>query len=269
MKKMILLTIIIILNILILGCNNMKIINEGKKNVTKIDGNLDDWKGINLHYLEEVGAVIGTVNDENHLFVMLRFYNNQLKTKIIKNGITIWLDDSCEEKKNYGLCYTGSINLHNSKITQIESPNKRNPFNKVPNRVNYNLPNPGMIKIIKNGTSSTKTEQEIDEFMAGSEKDASNHCYEFKIPLTAKLKLERKSTLCFEIGGLSDAEIKSMKSKMKSSRGRKGGGKGGMNSAHSGKKGGKRGAGKGRTGKGNKNMDNMKKQEIWIDLILS
>jgi len=261
MTKMLMILMLALVTVITTSCSSYAgmIKNDWKSNDILIDGDISDWDGIDLGYLEETKTVFGTVNDDEYLYVMLRFNDSKLAQKIQKMGISLWLDESNDQKKNYGLCFTGGLKAQQKLEIEGRHLNRKSPLY-LGKTSKQNLPAAGMINIIDGDNNSTAIANKTSGFAAASSKKELTYYYEFRLPLQSIAQLNDKFDLCIEVGGLEDDQI------AKISGSRKG------NNRDVAKVSG----GRGRGGKGSrkgsrkdKNIEELKAQEIWIEVVMA
>ena len=124
MKKLIIISTLILTFTIISGCDSYKIQNKWQDGKISIDGDYSDWEDNDLQFFEETNAVIGSVNDAENLYIMFRFTDQKLARRIKRMGVTLWLDKEGKKNKNYGIRYTGSLDLHVSNRSEINSSQK-------------------------------------------------------------------------------------------------------------------------------------------------
>lgn len=109
-----LLPVLCISIILGFGCNENKIQSSWPPNPIRIDGQADDWNGLDKYYFEDAGVSFAVSNDANNAYFLFRFTNPKWLMSIARRGLTIWLDGSGKNKKNFSIRYSGKIPLDSS-----------------------------------------------------------------------------------------------------------------------------------------------------------
>lgn len=275
MRKSFILIILPLALSFLTSCNSKELKNQWAEKSLTIDGNYDDWEGHDLHYFEDQNLMIGTLNDTENIYMMVRFSDMQLARKINRHGVTIWVDKQGKKKKTHGIQYTGSYDIHQSLVKyeqrpQGEPPMRDDGVQRLSARMEPDVPGPGKIWIIEGEDEREFDENQIHGVAVGSKDNKGVFCYEFRIPIPIGLQSQEKIDLCFEIGGLSTDELKD---KMGSRGGPGGMGErpGGMSSPPQGM--GRRGGmGGGRGGPGGGQRPDSKfieQQDIWMKLIFA
>ena len=96
---------------LLTGCNTQKVQTNWSAEPVQVDGEMTGWDGITLTYFEDVGAQLGLCNDNENLYILFRFSNQAWVRAIRMGGVTLWLDNSGKNKKDFGIRYTGGPSL--------------------------------------------------------------------------------------------------------------------------------------------------------------
>jgi hypothetical protein len=270
MKKSIFLIMILVGFSFILSCNGDKIQNQWADGKITVDGKYADWEGIPQNIIEDQNIVIGTANDENNFYLMLRMNDEQMARRIRMMGVTVWLNKDDKKKKDYGICYTGSTDLHISNRPGLRPPDERSAqmeerTEKLKERLGKNLPRAGRIMIIQGNEKIERDESAFEGPTAGSTYENGVFCYEFKLPIPISTDLKKKIKLGLELGGMSDEDRNAIRQEM-GERHRMGGRPGGMGGRPGGMGGGRGGMRGGERPSGGLGFE---KQDIWFDVILA
>lgn len=272
MRKIIFLFVSIIGLAILFGCKGDKIQNQWVDREIAIDGKYADWEGIPQNILEDQNIVIGTANDDNYFYIMLRMNDERMARRIRMMGVTVWLNKDGKKKKDYGICYTGSTDLHISdrpglRPTDERSTQMEERMEKMRKRLSEKLPRAGRIMIIQGDEKTERDESSFDGPAAGSTYEKGVFCYEFKLPISISTELGKRIKLGLELGGMSDEDRKAM---MKEMGGRPGGGMGGRPGGIGGRPGGMgRRPGDMRGGERPSGGFGFEKQEVWLDVVLA
>jgi hypothetical protein len=284
MKKSIILIILPLALSFLMSCNSKELKNQWAEKSLIIDGNFDDWEGYDLRYFEDENLIMGTLNDFENVYMMVRFTNMQLARKINRHGVTIWIDKQGKKKKTYGIQYTGSYDIHQNliklkqQLSQPDFPMHDDNVQRLSARIKPDVPGPGKIRIIENEDKRELDENQLHGVAAGSQNYNGMFCYEFRLPLPIGLQSKEKLDLCFEIGGLSSDEMKDLMASRKGNPdgmsgrpGGVGGRPGGMGGRPQGMgRPGGMGAGRGGFGRGQRpDSKFIEEQDIWMKLILA
>lgn len=231
--------------------------NDWKDGEIVIDGKLEDWQKVKQGYIEEIKTAFATVNDDKNMFVMIRFTDPKLADRILKRGISLWLDKEDGKNKDYGIRYAGSTEIFNAAVMQKRSASSFPVVKK-----DFTLPKKDMIQVFVDGNMIDEAANKESGFAAASVKDGFSYSYEFRIPLQKSQNLSDKVDFCLEIGGLGEDELAKMRNKRpRDKRGKSGGGDfTGM------KKGGGQKGRKSFRGSKNGGVENLAAKEIWIEM---
>ncbi len=138
MKKF-LLAAIVVFAFMISGCNDNKIQSTWRTNNIKIDGNEADW-GKSLIYVKDSNLLFGVQNDDKYLYLCMVTNNQELQSKILHLGLTVWFDSTGGDDKNFGIKYPLSfkdLNQGNFDLTKNEDGNPMSGRSSM-NQVNMN-----------------------------------------------------------------------------------------------------------------------------------
>lgn len=269
MRKTVFLIVLVLGLSIIFGCKGDQIQNQWVNQEIAIDGKFTDWDGISQNILEEQNVVVAMANDENNIYLMLRGNDENLARRIRMMGVTVWLNKEGKKKKDYGICYTGSTDLHISDRPGLRPDNERSSqmeerMEKMREKFREKLPRPGRIMIIQGDEKTERDESAFDGPAAGSTYENDVFCYEFKLPIPINTELGKDIKLGVEFGGMSDEDRNSMRQEMGERRGGgRPGGMGGRPGGMGGRSGGMRGGGRPSDGFG------FEKQEMWFDVLLA
>jgi hypothetical protein len=257
---------------IIAGCNGDKIQNQWADEKITVDGKFADWEGIPQNIIEDQNIVIGTANDENNFYLMLRMNDERMARRIRMMGVTVWLNKDGKKKKDYGICYTGSTDLHISNRPGLrpddeQSTQMEERMEKMREKLGKNLPRAGRIMIIQGDEKTERDESSFDGPAAGSTYQNGVFCYEFKLPIPINTELNKKLKLGIELGGMSEEYRNAMRQEM---GGRRGSGMGGRPRGFGGRSGGMGGRPGGtRGGERPSGGVAFEKQDIWFDVLLA
>lgn len=103
MKK-ILFAISIVILFVFAGCGGDDYNSKWKTSDISIDGNDSDW-GKALTYVKDSKFLFGIQNDDKDLYLCLVTNDPELENKIIRMGLTIWLDREGNNRQVFGIKY--------------------------------------------------------------------------------------------------------------------------------------------------------------------
>jgi len=202
--------------ILSVNCGGSKIPNQWVDREISIDGKFADWEGIAEHNIKEQHIVAALANDETDLYLMFRGDDEKFERQIRMMGITIWLTKEDNKQKDYGICYTGSTDIHISRRSEKASFDRRAnemslKMGKTQGKQRSNLPGPGRIFIIQGDEKIERAEFAFAGPAAGSAYKKGVFCYEFKVPLPNQIAPNNEIKLGLELGGMSEADREYMR----------------------------------------------------------
>ncbi len=259
------------------GCGKEKVQTYWSDEPVQIDGQMTEWIGKPTNYLEKSGVQLGLRNNSENLYVLFRFSNQEWARLISMGGVTLWLDNSGKEKKDFGIRYKGGPPPFDMQKSGMEGQggflDNLTPEQKERLRLKQESMAEQLMVIYK------KSNQEIPIPTGGSSGPAVSfdslqgvYTYEFKIPLQRSETFDyainaqpgQKICLGLEWGELNLGDRGNMKKQM---------GGGGMMPPGGGMGGGPAGGGMGGGppggGKGGPVMKKPEKQELWIETQLA
>ena len=99
--KIVILSILVVA-VLLTGCNSIELQSSWKDRTIKIDGNDDDWKD-KKYYIRDKNISIGVMNDEKYLYLCFYPTNRKLSEQLLRQGLTIWFNGEGKKKKDFGI----------------------------------------------------------------------------------------------------------------------------------------------------------------------
>lgn len=257
---------------LILGCSGEKVHSQPKMNKIEIDGHDADWSDYKTKYYEkdDLRIVLGVVNDDSTLDVMIRFRDFRLARLFRHRGMTLWVNGENRKRKTLGIHFVNEA----AKYMRAPSPGR---FGE-PGGASAPMENMrrfrGTFSLIKDEVSEIISSSGLEGVFAATDVQDGTFCYEYEIPIgvniTAPFALKAKPgdaiKLGIEIPPVSEEERQRMKERLKE---RGGGGMRGQIRGGSGRRGGvMRGRGL-RGGAPGRQMPDLDGEQIWITVLLS
>lgn len=240
----------------------------------EVDGDMADWTGIETAYFEDNNTQLGLCNDSDRLYVLFRFSNQTYARLIRMGGLTLWLDNTAQKKKEFGLRYSGGPLL-----SQLQEPGMDGEGGFLDRLTPEQQERLQQREIREDQITVLNTDNEIVETLSidGRKGPAVAYAdlkgiytYEFSIPLRKTdllmYGLDVQPGQALSLGlewGLSDEQRRQMMEQMGGGmgEGRPGGGMGGGGRVGGGMRGGPGGMG------GGPQMPD--KQEIWVKTVLA
>ncbi len=102
MKKKIVILSVLVVAVLLTGCNNIELQSSWKDRTVIIDGNDEDWKD-QKYYIREKNITVGVMNDEKYLYLCFYPTNRKLGELLLKQGLAIWFNGEGKKKKDFGI----------------------------------------------------------------------------------------------------------------------------------------------------------------------
>lgn len=89
----------------IMACNEANLDSNWKAAAFSSDQPDSVWATSSVYSLEGKDISIGLQNDSDYLYILLRAADRQTQAKIMRNGLTVWLDPSGKKQKTFGVHY--------------------------------------------------------------------------------------------------------------------------------------------------------------------
>ena len=113
------------------GCGDTELTSKWRNQNITIDGNDNDW-GNSLVMMDKLNALVGVQNDNNNLYLCLVTSNNDLQMKILRMGLTVWIDRTGSDDKKFGIRFplgfrgmnAGDFQRDRSNMQEGERPNQ-------------------------------------------------------------------------------------------------------------------------------------------------
>lgn len=257
---------------LLAGCNNQTVQSYWSAEPVQIDGQMTEWTGKPTSYLEKSGVQLGLRNDSENLYVLFRFSNQEWARLIRMGGVTLWLDNSGKEKKDFGLRYTGGPSL--SEMAQPGTSGEGGFWDSLSPEQKERLMQrqevqADQLKVIykKSGQEISIPANDSGGPAASFASPQSVYTYEFRIPLRKSnlsdyaigAQPRQTISLGLEWGGINMGDRQSMRQERGGGMSGCGGGRGGRGGGRGGWSGGPSGGG--RRGPGTQPSE---KQELWV-----
>jgi hypothetical protein len=107
-------------SILLGSCKTQEVKTYWSAEPVQIDGEMTEWVGKPTIYYEETGVQLGLRNDNQNLYILFRFNNQEWARLIRMGGVTLWLDNSGKKKKDFGIRYAGGPSLLDMRKSGVE-----------------------------------------------------------------------------------------------------------------------------------------------------
>ncbi len=84
------------------GCGDTDINSKWRTENITIDGIDSDW-GNSLTFVDKLNSLVGVQNDGENLYLCLVTTDNDLQMKMLRMGLTVWLDRTGSDDKKFGI----------------------------------------------------------------------------------------------------------------------------------------------------------------------
>jgi len=80
--------------------------SQWRDSLIDVDGNPKDWGESPMAYFKQANVSLGVMNDSDYMYFTLNF-KDQSSTKFLQSNVTLWLDKTEKNKKEFGVRYHG------------------------------------------------------------------------------------------------------------------------------------------------------------------
>lgn len=84
------------------GCGELERNSKWRNREVTIDGLDNEWNGIR-YLVDRKSVIIGLLNDENYLYILLSSQDPRIQQEIVRLGLTLWFDPNGGKKKTFGI----------------------------------------------------------------------------------------------------------------------------------------------------------------------
>lgn len=103
MNKFLAFSLILVLSFFVnSSCSTLELESTWKDRDIELDGKGGDWLGAK-YYFEDSAISVGLINDAQYLYVSLMTENPMIRTQIMGQGLTVWLDPKGGKNKTFGI----------------------------------------------------------------------------------------------------------------------------------------------------------------------
>jgi hypothetical protein len=83
-------------------------IKAGRIGAITVDGDLADWSGVPVTYLEDGPRVTAVAHDDRFLYLYFHFADVELARRVLHSGAIVWLNPEDKHKADSGVRYRGT-----------------------------------------------------------------------------------------------------------------------------------------------------------------
>ncbi len=217
------------------GCNEPKLKSAWRDREITVDGKNAEWQDCDQFYDKDTRTLVGILNDESHLYVLLSINDRMIKRQVMGFGLTVWFDPKGGKEKKLGIRFPVGMPHHMRGCINDQ------PYGEDSDLIRKMFENPIMeLQILGPDEHEQKTILLADVRSYGIDvkvdRTERTLVYELKIPLTQNLQIRyavrtdaaKRIGLGFETGKPDQEEMKKRPGKRGRGSGGKGGGRGGM-----------------------------------------
>lgn len=229
------------------GCNEPKMKSAWRDREITVDGKSAEWQGCNQYYDEDTRTLVGILNDESHLYILLSINNRMIKRQIMGFGLTVWFDPEGGKEKTLGIRFPVGMPHY------MRSSMRGSRHGEDSDLIRKMFENPKMeLQLLGPDEHEQKTILFTDIMSYGIDVKVDQTertlVYELKIPLTQNRQIRyavrtdvaKRIGIGFETGKPDQEEMEELSGKRDGGSGGRGGGRGGMGRGHGGTGGGER-----------------------------
>jgi hypothetical protein len=205
----------------IIGCsqNTLEMQSNWTPELIEIDGYLYDWTDKPMTYFKDEEVSLGILNDNENLYVLFCFRNDQWAQLIRMGGVTLWFDNKGEKNKDFGIRYKGGpppAEIHGDRRVQIENlPGEQR------ERFKESQGQESQLIIIDKGKHTITIPGGSHGVSVNSSISQGLYIYEFRVPIKDKEKeyhsINTQPGQTIDVGfewGLSEDEIMNMRKEL-------------------------------------------------------
>ena len=96
----------------LVGCKDPKLKSTWRDREICVDGSSSEWQGCDQYYDEDSRTLVGVLNDENYLYLLLSTHDRERKRQIVGSGLTVWFDPKGGTAKGFGVRFPVGIPRH-------------------------------------------------------------------------------------------------------------------------------------------------------------
>ena len=90
------------------GCAAHSVVSHWRTSGLTINGSEDEWPAAPQYYDTDRQAGIRTMNDAEAIYLCFSTSNEALKEKLLRTGLTVWLDPAGDKNKTFGIHLPGA-----------------------------------------------------------------------------------------------------------------------------------------------------------------
>lgn len=95
--------IILLATIPLTGCNEVEMQSQWRTKPIAMDGSRAGWPEDVQYFDKDSKMHVSIMNDENNLYIRLLTRSETTKRMFLRAGFTIWIDDTGDTEKNFGV----------------------------------------------------------------------------------------------------------------------------------------------------------------------
>jgi hypothetical protein len=105
------------------GCNDgIKMDSQWCTESIQIDGDVSEWPETNQYFAKKPNVLIAVLNDRDNIYIRLLTRSKTTQLMILRDGLTIWIDESGRNEKKFGLHFPLVKETHESNDIHNHKP---------------------------------------------------------------------------------------------------------------------------------------------------
>ncbi len=88
------------------GCNEeVKLVSQWRTEPISIDGDISEWPDSGSYLIQDSTLLISVLNDASHIYIRLLTKDHDMQSSILRDGLSIWIDEAGNNEKKGGICF--------------------------------------------------------------------------------------------------------------------------------------------------------------------
>jgi len=104
------------------GCAAPRVYSVRRDRNIIIDGKNEEWDDVKT-YIRSKNVAVGAFDDDKFLYLYLVTWDPELRSRILRFGLTTWFDASGGKHKNLGVHFPSGVSVEQDELSEIEIMN--------------------------------------------------------------------------------------------------------------------------------------------------
>ena len=101
------------------GCAATRIYSYRRDRNIIIDGKNEEWDDVKT-YIRSKNVAVGAFNDDKFLYLYLVTWDQELRSRILRFGLTVWFDAHGGQHKSLGVHFPSGVSVEQDELSEIE-----------------------------------------------------------------------------------------------------------------------------------------------------